>query len=92
MESMELNESVKVLRETDFRRETFFSQQELELDSAGIENNIVLSCQFRFDGFLFSLVDSVPSEIVVVSIEGLHAVGKWNMMRIGDATALISIA
>lgn len=92
MESIELNESGKVLKEADVRREAFFSQQELELDSADIENDIVFSCQLRFNGFLFSLVDSAPSEIAVVSIKGLHAVAKWNMMRTGDATALISIA
>ena len=92
MESVELKQSGKVPKESEVRREASFNQQELELDSEDLENDIVFSFRGHFGGFLFSLVDSAPSEIAAVSVRGLDAAAKWNMKRTGDATALISIA
>ena len=71
---------------------THFSVNKNFSPTRRIENDIVLSCQFRFNWFYFSLVDSAPSEIAVVANSGLHAGAKWNMMQTGDVTVLISIA
>lgn len=49
------------------------------------------SIRVDFGGFLFSLVDSVPSEIAIASFKSITALARWNKLRTSDATMIASI-
>jgi hypothetical protein len=51
----------------------------------------IYSFRAEFSGFLFSLVDSAPSEIAVVSLRNFNALARWNAMRTSDASLIASI-
>jgi hypothetical protein len=42
-------------------------------------------------GFLFSVVDSVPSEIAVVSFRSVDVLAKWNSLRTADISVVLTI-
>jgi hypothetical protein len=49
------------------------------------------SFRSSFSGFVISFVDSVPSEICVVSLRKVDVMAEWNEIRSTDATAVASI-
>jgi len=49
------------------------------------------SIRVSFTGLSISLVDSAPSEICTITMNGLNALAKWNLLRRSDASLLISI-
>lgn len=51
----------------------------------------IYSIRAEFGGFVFSFVDSAPSEIAVASIRNLNALARWNKMRTNDASLIFSI-
>jgi hypothetical protein len=51
----------------------------------------IYSFRAEFSGFIFSLVDSAPSEIAVVSLRNFNALARWNAMRTSDASLIVSI-
>ncbi|CAJ1945620.1 unnamed protein product [Cylindrotheca closterium] len=56
----------------------------------GLEDE-TYSIRADFGGFLFSLVDSVPSEIALASVKSITALARWNKLRTSDATMIASI-
>lgn len=51
----------------------------------------LFSIKASFQGFVFSIVDSVPSEIAVVSLRSINIGAKWNSLRTNDASARVTI-
>lgn len=49
------------------------------------------SVRADFGGFIFSLVDSIPSEIALASLKNVTALARWNKLRTSDATIILSI-
>jgi len=72
----------------DIQRFKHFNETAYEQDSP-------LNCKYSvtafFSGFVISFIDSVPSEIAVVSVKKLDCIAQWDRNRESDATAAISI-
>jgi hypothetical protein len=63
----------------------------IEPSSENGELDEVYSFRAEFGGFIFSFVDSVPSEIAVASMRNINALARWNKMRTTDASVIISV-
>ena len=59
-----------------------------EDDGRGLE----ISVRMSFSGFIFSLVDSSPGEIVVVALRNLNALASWNTKRTFDSTVYLTVS
>lgn len=63
----------------------------------GIFNPLTLAGDFNFhfqlsvSGLLLSLVDKAPSEVAVLSMKKIEAMGAWNKLRSRDASLNLSI-
>jgi hypothetical protein len=51
----------------------------------------IYSFRAAFSGFVLSLVDSVPSEIAVISLKNFNVLSRWNAMRTTDASLIMSV-
>lgn len=51
----------------------------------------IFSFRAEFTGFIFSLVDSAPSEIAVASLRNFNILARWNALRSTDASMIFSI-
>jgi hypothetical protein len=51
----------------------------------------IYSFRAEFSGFLFSLVDSSPSEIAVASLRNFNVLARWNALRTTDASMIFSV-
>ncbi len=60
-------------------------------DSNDEEANCVYSFSAFFYGFAISLIDTVPSEIAVISMKKLNLMAHWDKKRISEAEGAISI-
>lgn len=60
-------------------------------EDSALSQNQHYSIHFSFSGFLFSLVDSSPSEIATITINNLNALARWNSSRSEDASFLLSV-
>lgn len=70
------------------------SIQQLILGSdrvATIGENTVFSFRLAFSGFVLSAIDSIPSEIAVLSLRNLNALASWNVPRTKDATVYVTV-
>ena len=56
-----------------------------------MRNDQLYSFQAFFGGFVFSIVDSTPSEIAVAFLRDVDVKGKWNSRRTTEASGVISI-
>ena len=80
--------------EVDAKRQALFGKSDPLLPSPDDDASVVdtyYSMRFAFSGFIFSLVDSSPSEICTIAVENINAIAKWNEKRTSDASALLSI-
>ncbi len=81
--------------EVEAKREALFAELKSNMDDAdhsdGGASDKVFSFRVEFSGFLFSLVDSAPSEIALASLRNVNALARWNKLRSTDATLLLSI-
>jgi hypothetical protein len=59
--------------------------------STSTQPDQIYSFRAAFSGFVFSLVDSVPSEIAVVTLKNFNVLARWNVMRTTDASVIVSI-
>jgi hypothetical protein len=59
--------------------------------STSTQPDQIYSFRAAFSGFVFSLVDSVPSEIAVVSLKNFNVLARWNAMRTTDASVIVSV-
>lgn len=53
--------------------------------------DFIISFRAAFSGFVVSLVDSVPSEIVVMAFRNVNALANWNRNRTTDSTVYVTI-
>eukprot|EP00980_Cylindrotheca_fusiformis_P027998 scaffold22575_cov141-Cylindrotheca_fusiformis.AAC.29 len=60
------------------------STEQMEFDE-------VYSFRAEFGGFVFSFVDSVPSEIAVASMRNINALARWSKLRTTEASVIISV-
>jgi hypothetical protein len=51
----------------------------------------IYSFRAEFTGFIFSLIDSAPSEIAVASLRNVNALARWNELRTTDASFILSV-
>ncbi|KAL7566351.1 hypothetical protein ACA910_013669 [Epithemia clementina (nom. ined.)] len=56
------------------------------------DRGVVISLRISFSGFIFSLVDSSPNEIAVVTLKNLNALASWNTKRTFDSTVYLTVA
>ena len=56
-----------------------------------VEEDTVYSFRASFYGFSCSLIDTVPSEIALVTLKDVNAFAKWNKQRTTDASVLVSV-
>lgn len=65
-----------------------------QLTSGGIsrkEEDCNFSFRASFSGFVFSLIDNVPSEIAVVALRKVDAMAEWNASKTKESTGALSI-
>ena len=55
------------------------------------QSDQIYTFRAAFSGFIFSLVDSVPSEIAVMSLKNFNVLARWNAMRTTDASVIMSV-
>ena len=99
--TMSINETIrlavigKIPSEVEAKRQVLFAELKSNMDDAvrpdGGASDKVFSFRVEFSGFLFSLVDSAPSEIALASLRNVNALARWNNQRSTDATLLLSI-
>ena len=96
-----INETIRsavkgeIPNEIEAKRQALFAERTTNMNDAdrldGGASDKVFSFRVEFSGFLFSLVDSAPSEIALVSLRNVNALARWNSLRSTDATLLLSI-
>lgn len=97
-----INEAIKMAAkgsiplESDAKRSAIFANVKPNSDNSddhadGGFSDKIFSFRMEFSGFIFSLVDSSPSEIAVASLRNVNALARWNNLRSTDATLLLSI-
>lgn len=97
-----INEALKLAAkgliplESDAKRSAIFANVNPNSDNSddhadGGFSDKIFSFRMEFSGFVFSLVDSSPSEIAVASLRNINALARWNNLRSTDATLLLSI-
>jgi hypothetical protein len=93
LEALEAKSKGQILPEEQAKRRAFFGDGKRLQSPRAIQEitDVIFSFQASFSGFLFSLVDSTPSEIAVISLKGLNLAAKWDGERKADASALISV-
>jgi hypothetical protein len=88
--------------EDDAKREALFGdlekQQQAKTDQSAIAPTSedapmdqVYSFRAAFSGFIFSLVDSAPSEIAVASLRNFNVLARWNAIRSNEASLILSV-
>lgn len=71
-------------------------QQQTSVDSLSKLNivndpDLIFSFEASINGFIFSLVDSEPSEIAVILLSSIEIFAKWNKLRTKDAVIGINV-
>lgn len=93
--------TVKLPSEEDATRRALVASMERQLegtlklessvpDSDG-RADIIYSVRVEFNGFLFSMVDSAPSEIAVATLRNFNALARWNAHRTNEASLIMSV-
>lgn len=59
--------------------------------SCPVQDDTVYTFRASFYGFSCSLIDTVPSEIALVTLKDFNAFAKWNKQRTTDASVLVSV-
>lgn len=71
--------------------ESFFTTSDSDTNDTKKSINCQYSINACFSGFVVSVIDSVPSEIAVISVKKLDFMATWDRSRVADATTAISI-
>jgi len=85
-ETSRLLNTGRILNESAATREAFFGiggckssgQYEQRKCSYGVGDEF--SCKLVFSGFIFSIIDSSPSELAVLSLHDIEAFASWNTL------------
>ena len=96
IEVIKIAEDGNIPLEFDAKRKALFADlkpgSKCENDHVGGgASDKIFSFRVEFSGFVFSCVDSAPSEIAVASLRNVNALARWNALRTTDATLLLSI-
>lgn len=67
------------------------SLEGIDLSPESSQFDEIYSFRAEFGGFVFSFVDSVPSEIAVASMRNVNALARWNKLRTTDASVIVSV-
>ncbi len=62
-----------------------------DLAVEGTEMDHIYSIRAEFSGFLFSLIDSTPSEIAVATLRNFNVLARWNGIRTNEASLMLSV-
>jgi hypothetical protein len=93
--TIEIMRSKPLPSEADARRNALFGDADTSKKSKNSSGNDVMdeiySFRAEFGGFVFSFVDSAPSEIAVASLRNINALARWNKFRTTDASLILSI-
>jgi hypothetical protein len=98
--TIEKMHSEKLPSEVDAKRQALLGdiEKSVSSDAADLERiadssvvDQIYSLRAEFSGFIFSLVDSAPSEIAVASLRNFNALSRWNALRTSDASLIVSI-
>jgi hypothetical protein len=91
--AIELSKSESIPNEIDAKRKALFTKPSasFEENSLGYYMDTIFSVRAEFTGFIFSLIDSAPSEIAVASCRNVNALTRWNALRTTDASVLVSV-
>jgi hypothetical protein len=54
--------------------------------------DLIISVRIAFGGFTFSLVDSAPAEIAVITLKNVNAIASWNTRRTTDSTIYVTVS
>lgn len=95
-DAVEIAKSETIPSEMDAKRRALFSSLSgngttKEGTTIGDAMDTIFSVRAEFSGFIFSLVDSAPSEIAVVSCRNVNVLTRWNKLRTADASVLLSV-
>jgi hypothetical protein len=92
--AIEISKSETLPNETDAKRKALFSSLNNGTKVGASSNDVIdtiFSLRAEFSGFIFSLVDSAPSEIAVASCRNVNVLTRWNKLRTADASVLLSV-
>jgi hypothetical protein len=78
-------------RQALFSNRSYSSDKKSDLASDNRDVDRIYSFRAEFSGFIFSLVDSAPAEIAVVSLRNVNALARWNALRTTDASLILSV-
>jgi hypothetical protein len=67
------------------------SALDANLSASTAHSDTIYSIRVEFKGFLFSMVDSAPSEIAVATLRNFNALARWNEQRTDEASLILSI-
>ena len=105
-ETLRLIKNGEILFEDDVKRSAYYGRSAFgtvltaahrnrkhstNIQSSNVPGGNNYFFKVSFSGFIFSLVDSVPSEIAVASLRNIYCESKWNSHRDDDASAVASI-
>jgi len=95
-EAMEVGATGEIPLEVEAKRRALFADIKYSKDGDadqidGGASDKIFSFRVEFSGFIFSLVDSAPSEIALVSLRNVNTLARWNNLRSTDATLLLSV-
>lgn len=54
--------------------------------------NLSVSFRASFSCFRVSFIDSCPAEVLVLTMENFNALATWDLLRLSDSTAYITLA
>jgi hypothetical protein len=56
------------------------------------ERDLIISIRAAFTGFVFSLIDSTPAEICLISLKNVNTLATWNKLRTSTSTLYVTVA
>lgn len=86
------NGSIREKSETQSNRLINIEPKEAKTQNSSIVmGDSVYSVAASFSGFVFSLIDDVPTEIALISLRKVQVMAEWSLNRSTEATAVLSI-
>lgn len=93
IKAIRIARAAKLPSEIDAKRKammpTFMGGSGDVVEDAALDT--IFSFRAEFSGFVFSLVDSAPSEIAVASLRNFNILARWNALRSTDASMICSV-
>jgi hypothetical protein len=93
-QAIRMSQNTTLPTEIDAKRKAMMPMTGLDSNEDVSKNaalDTIYSFRAEFSGFLFSLVDSSPSEIAVASLRNFNILARWNALRSTDASMIFSV-